>query len=429
MPRGRKNLQEMEVGTKHVKNVVNSGAKPAEPMPKLTNNIPDGQTSGWEDLGGPTPQDYKPDNDSAKLKDPAAILAQVRDVVNRGAGKADAMQKLAKGAVKESSEDDEDYEVEDEDFDYDEDVEDTDEVEDDDAVEEASSYQEDDEEEDDEEEDEDEDSSKDKKEDKKEKAKKKAKEVEEQIEVIENQIEEDVEALLSGEELSEEFKFKAKTVFEAALNARTEQIEEAIIAKYEEQLAEEIEVIAESLTERVDAYLEYVAQEWLEENAIAIEQGLRSEMTESFLENLKELFENHYVSIPEERYDVLETMAEKLDEMETKLNEQIERNITLNKRLAESVTDVIFSDVSEGLAVSQKDKLASLAENVEFDSEEEYREKLVALKESYFPSNSAGTHRNTQDYLVEDTNDYSPYNTPSGTMGIYLSALERVSKK
>ena len=416
MPRGRKNLQEMEVGTSHVKNVVNSGAKPAEPMPKLTTGIPDGQKAGWEDLGGPTPQDYKPDNDSAKLKDPAAILAQVRDVVNRGAGKADPMQTLAKGAVKETAEDDDDYEeVDDEVVEYDED---------DEELEEATHCDddmEDEDEDDDNTEDEDDDKVKNKK------AKKKEK-MQEEIEEIESQIEEDVEALLSGEELSEEFKFKAKTVFEAALNARTEQIEEAIIVKYEEQLVEEIQAIAESLTERVDSYLEYVSQEWIEENSLAIEQGLRAEMTESFLVNLKELFENHYVSIPEERYDVIESMVDKLDEMETKLNEQIERNVTLNKRLAESVTDVIFSEISEGLALSQKDKLASLVENVEFDSEEEYREKLVALKESYFHSNAV-THRNTQDYLVEDTNDYSPHSTPSGTMGIYLNALERVSKK
>ena len=413
MPRGRKNLQEMEVGTSHVKNVVNSGAKPAESMPKLTTGIPDGQKAGWEDLGGPTPENYKSDDDSAKLKDPAAILAQVRDVVNRGAGKADPMQSLAKGAVKEAAEDDEDYEeLDDEVVEYDED---------DEELEEATHCYDEMDEDEDENEDEDDDKVKNKK------AKKEEK-MQEEIEEIESQIEEDVEALLSGEELSEEFKFKAKTVFEAALNARTEQIEEAIIVKYEEQLVEEIQAIAESLTERVDSYLEYVSQEWIEENALAIEQGLRAEMTESFLVNLKELFENHYVSIPEERYDVIESMVDKLDEMETKLNEQIERNVTLNKRLAESVTDVIFSEISEGLALSQKDKLASLVENVEFDSEEEYREKLVALKESYFHSNAV-THRNTQDYLVEDTNDYSPHSTPSGTMGIYLNALERVSKK
>jgi hypothetical protein len=250
----------------------------------------------------------------------------------------------------------------------------------------------------------------------------------EQIEEIEAQIEEDVDALLSGEELSEEFKFKARTVFEAALNARTEQIEEAVIKQYENQLAEEIEVIAEALTERVDAYLEYVADEWLKENAIAIDQGLRTEFTESFLVNLKSLFEDHYVSIPEERYDVLETMVEKLDEMETKLNEQIETNVALNRRLAESVTDVIIGEVSEGLALSQKEKLASLAENVEFDGEDNFREKLVTIREAYF-SNKAVTPRSTQDYLVEDVTETVPYNTPSGSMEIYLNALERVSKK
>ena len=406
MPRGRKNLQEMEVGTKAVKTAVTAGAKSAEPMKKLTNNIPDGQKAGWVDLGGPTPENYKSTDDSAKLNDPAAILDKVRNVVNQGAGKSEPMQKLSKNsAVKEASEDDEDYEVVDDEYETDDVVEDDD-YETDDVVEDNEV------EDDDEDEVEDDESA-----------------VQEEIEKIESQIEEDVEALLSGEELSEEFKFKAKTVFEAALNARTEQIEESIIARYEEQLAEEVEVIAESLAERVDSILEYVAQEWLEENIIAIEQGLRSEMSESFLIGMKELFENHYVSIPEERYDVLESMVEKLDEMETKLNEQIERNITLNKRLAESVTDVIFSEVSEGLALSQKDKLASLVENVEFDCEEEYREKLVALKESYFPTVSHSAHRNTQDYLVEGTTDIEPYSTPSGTMGVYLSALERVSKK
>jgi hypothetical protein len=407
MSRG-KNLQEMEVGTKQSKTAVNANAKPAEAMPKLTTGIPDGQSGSWEDLGGPTPENSRPDDDSNKIKDPAAILAQVRNVVNSGAGKSDPMKSLAKGAVKEAA--DEDYEEDEDSVEYDE----LDEV-----SEESSCGEYDKDEEEDDEEDE--------KDDVKAKKAKKEKEMKEEIEEIENQIEEDVQALLSGEELSEEFKFKAKTVFEAALNARTEQIEEAIIAKYEEQLLEEVSVIAESLTERVDSYLEYVAQEWIEENALAVEQGLRAEMTESFLVNLKDLFENHYVTIPEERYDVLESMVEKLDDMETKLNEQIERNIALNKRLAESVTDSIINEVSEGLALSQKDKLTSLAENVEFDGETEYREKLVTLRESYFPT-TTGTPRNTQDYLVEETTDHVPFQV-TGTMDAYLSALERVSKK
>jgi len=406
MPRGKTNLQEMETGTKQSRTVVNAGAKPAEPMPHLTTGIPDGQrASGWEDLGGPTPDNYRSTDDSAKLKDPAAILSQVRNVVNRGAKAADAMKKMKEelDAQYEYEDDEDDEDVIQEGSEEDEDEED--EEDEDEKPKSKSKRAPKDEEEDDE------------------------KSMKEELEEIEAQIEEDVDALLSGEELTEEFKFKARTVFEAALNARTEQIEEAIVRQYEEQLVEEIEVIAEALTERVDAYLEYVADEWLKENAIAVDRGLRAEFTESFLVNLKSLFEDHYVSIPEEKYDVLENMVEKLDEMETKLNEQIENNIALNKRLAESVTDVILGEVSEGLALSQKEKLASLAENVEFDGEDNFREKLVTIRESYFTNKTVTPRSSTRDYLVEDTTDYVPYNTSSDTMEMYLNALGKVSKK
>ena len=406
MPRGRTNLQEMETGTKQSRTAVNAGAKAAEPMPHLTTGIPDGQkAAGWEDLGGPTPENYRSTDDSSKLKDPAAILSQVRDVVNRGAKAAEAMKKM-----KEELDDEYDELIEEESCDDEED-EDKEEAPMKKGKKKAKKEEDDEDDEDDEDGEDEEDSP-----------------MKEELEQIEAQIEEDVDALLSGEELTEEFKFKARTVFEAALNARTEQIEEAIVRQYEEQLVEEIEVIAEALTERVDAYLEYVADEWLKENALAVDQGLRTEFTESFLVNLKSLFEDHYVSIPDEKYDVLESMVEKLDEMETKLNEQIENNVALNQRLAESVSDVIIGEVSEGLALSQKDKLASLAENVEFDSEDNFREKLVTIREAYF-SGKTVTPRSTQDYLVEDVTETVPYNTPSGTMGIYLNALERVSKK
>jgi hypothetical protein len=407
MSRG-KNLQEMETGTKQSKTAVNANAKAAEPMQKLTTGIPDGQTGSWEDLGGPTPENYKSDDDSAKLNIPGRTLAQVKNVVNKGAKAADAMKSLAK----ESVEDDEDEEL----------IEDESEYDEDEVVSEAKKKSsEDDEEEDGEDEDEDEDegSEEDAKEDKKEKAMKEA------FDQIEEEIEEDVNALLSGEELSEDFKVKAKTVFEAALNARTSQIEEAIAYQYEQRLAEEVEAITEELTDRLDAYLEYVSEEWLQENALVVEQGLKTEMTESFLQGMKSLFEDHYVTIPEEKYDVLESMVDKLDEMESKLNEQIQRNVALNRRLAESVTEVIFAEVSEGLALSQKDKLASLAENVEFDGEGNYREKLVTLRESYFPKNT-GTQRSNSDYIAEET-DYSQ--PVCGSMSYYLDALQRVSKK
>jgi SHS2 domain-containing protein len=240
-------------------------------------------------------------------------------------------------------------------------------------------------------------------------------------------IEEDVNALLEGEELSEEFQEKARIIFESAIRSKVAEIKEQLEEAYEQTLVEEIQSIKEGLVERVDAYLEYVADEWIQENALAVEHGLKTEMTESFLQGMKGLFEDHYVTIPEDRYDVIESMVDKLDEMEEKLNEQIERNVALNKRLAESVSDVIFAEVAEGLALSQKDKLASLAENVEFDGEESYREKLVTLRESYFPTRTAGTQRNASENLSEETN--LNIQSVSGTMGAYLQTLQRVSKK
>ncbi len=388
-----RNLQEME-------NVVTKGAAPAEPMQKLSTGIPAGQTGGWEDLGGPTVDNYRPDDDSAKLKDPAAILAQVRDVVNAKAAAAEPMHTMAKEEVEEEELVDE------------EEIEETED--DEEVVAEAAKEDEEDEDEEDEDE-EDEEGGK----------KKGKKKMEEEFD-----IDEDVNALLAGEELSEEFQEKARTIFEAAIRSRVSEIKEDLQVAYEEALVEEIGLIKESLEERVDAYLEYVADEWIQENALAVEHGLKTEMTESFLEGMRGLFEDHYVTIPEDKYDVIESMVDKLDEMEEKLNEQIEKNVALNRRLAESVADVIFGDVAEGLALSQKDKLASLAENVEFDGEENYREKLVTLRESYFPTRSTGTQRNDSETLTESA-DIQNNSTPEvgDRMAAYLTTLGRVSKK
>jgi len=385
------NLQEME-------NVVTKGAASAEPMQRLSTGIAPGQTGAWEDLGGPTPENYRTDDESAKLNTPGTTLQQVKNVVNAKAAAAQPMQGLAK-----------------EDAEYDEDE----------ALLEASEK-------------EDEGSEKDQKEDKKEYGKKNPKKSEEDDSEDDSEdddedemkeeydIEEDVNALLSGEDLSEEFQEKARTIFEAAIRSKVSEIKEQIQETYENALIEEVENIKQGLIERVDAYLEYVADEWVSENALAIEQGLKTEMTESFLLGMRGLFEDHYVSIPEEKYDVIESMVDKLDEMEEKLNEQIEKNIALNNRLAESVADVIFADVAEGLALSQKDKLASLAENVEFDSESDYREKLVTLRESYFPSN-AGTQREVTENLSESV-EYPETPQISGIMERYLSVLSRTTK-
>ena len=365
------NLQEME-------NVVTKGAAAAEPMQKLSHSTP-GQPA-VEDLGGPTPENYKADDDSAKLAEPK--IATVKDIVNRGAGKADPMPKGMK----------EEEEVEGEVVEEEETTASAEEVvSEEESTEEAEVVAE-----------------------------------EEEAPEAEYNIEEDVEALLAGEELSEEFQEKARTIFETAIKAKVAEIKEELSAKYDQTLEEKVVSIKEELTDRVDAYLEYVAEEWLTENQLAVEHGLKTEMTESFLTGMKSLFEEHYVTIPEEKYDVLSTMVEKLDEMEDKLNEQIKSNIALNQRLAESVADVIFSEVCEGLALSQKEKLASLAENVEFDSEDTYREKLVTLRNSYF--SSTGTQRDETENVSEETAE-TTYDSVSPLMESYLSTLTRVSKK
>lgn len=377
MSRG-KQLQEMEVGTKQSRTAVNSGASAADPMPSLSGTTP-GQTGGWEDLGGPTPENYKSDDDSAKLKTPGATLKQVKDVVNKGASAADAMK-----SVKEEEElEDEEILTEEED---EEEVEATDEVEETEEEEEGS---------------------------------------EEEVVEEEYDIEEDVNALLGGDDLSEEFKEKAKTIFETALKTKVNEIKESLEQQYAVALAEEVEEIKTILAERVDSYLEYVADEWFQENSLVIEQGLKTEMTESFLNGMKDLFEAHYVTIPDDKYNVLESMVEKLDEMEEKLNEQIEKNISLNKRLAEAVADGIFDEISDGLATTQKEKLASLAESVEFESEEEYREKLEILKESYFPSKKASPNARTE--TLSEGLDNSP-EFVSDSMAAYLKTLSAFSK-
>ena len=315
----RGDLQEMEQS----KTAVNANAKAGDPIQKLAPGAVAGQPA-VEDLGGPTPENYKSDDDSAKLKEPK--IATVKDVVNKGAKAADPMKGMK-----------EEEEVSSEEV-----------LEEEPVATEAT--------------------------------------VEEEID-----IEEDVNALLGGEDLSEEFREKAKLVFESALNSKVSEIHEALETQYEIKLEEAKEGLKEALTDRVDSYLEYVAEEWMTENELAIEHGLKTEMTESFLSGMKGLFEEHYVTIPEDKYDVLESMVEKLDDMETKLNEQIDKNIGLNQRLSESVSDNILDQVSEGLAVTQKEKLASLAESVEFESEEEYREKLETLKESYFSRSPVST--------------------------------------
>ena len=378
-----------------MENVVTKGAKPAEPMPKLTTG---GTPPTVEDLGGPTPENYKVDDDSAKLKDPSMILKQVKDIVNKGAKPAEP---APKGMKEEEVEVEGDVVAEEEQTTEDQaDVvseEETTESEEQEIVAEEESSEEE--------------------------------EVvaEEQIEDSVD-VEEDLTALLEGEELSEEFQNKARTIFEAAIKTKISEVKSELQEQYEKTIVEEVASVKAELAERVDAYLEYVSDEWMSENKLAVEAGLKTEMTDSFLTGMKSLFEDHYVTIPEDKYDVLNSMVEKLDEMEGKLNEQINKNVALNKRLAESTSDVILADVSEGLAVTQKDKLASLAENVEFDGEDNYREKLVTLRNSYFPANPGAPKQQTEN-LSEGAETGHQQPAVTGSMESYLKAISRSVKK
>jgi len=354
MSRG-KNLQEME-------NAVTKGAKPAEPMQTMAG-------VSYEDLGGPTPENNSPTDDSNKLKDPA------------GEGSYAANLKSVKGVMAKSKM--EEVETEEE-------VVAEDQTSEEEVVAEEEVTEE---------------------------------EVTELPEITDEvDIEDDVNALLGGQELSEEFREKAKTIFEAALKSKVTELREAMDAHYEAKLVEEVEGMKNELIERVDSYLEYVADEWLQENALQVERGIRTEMTESFLQGMRGLFEEHYVSIPEDKYDVVENMVDKLDEMESKLNEQIEKNIAITKSLSEATGGNILSDVSEGLSSTQKEKLASLAEGVEFESEESYKEKLETLKESYF---KAAPKRSDTEVLTEEA--ASP--EVSGNMSAYIQALSHAAKK
>ena len=347
-----------------MENAVTKGAKPAEPMQTMAG-------VSYEDLGGPTPENNSPPADSNKLKDPA------------GEGSYAANLKSVKGVMAKSQKMEE-VETEEEE------VIAEDEIAEEEVVAEEEVAEE---------------------------------EVTELPEITDEvDIDDDVNALLGGQELSEEFREKAKTIFEAALKSKVTELREAMDAHYEAKLVEEVEGMKDELIERVDSYLEYVADEWLQENALQVERGIRTEMTESFLAGMRGLFEDHYVSIPEDKYDVVENMVDKLDEMESKLNEQIEKNIAITKSLSEATADGIVSEVSEGLSTAQKEKLASLAEGVEFESEESYKEKLETLKESYFK-----TSPKRSDSEVLNESAASP--EVSGSMAAYIQALSHATKK
>jgi nucleoside 2-deoxyribosyltransferase/antitoxin component of MazEF toxin-antitoxin module len=236
---------------------------------------------------------------------------------------------------------------------------------------------------------------------------------------------EDVDALVAGEELSEEFRLKAATIFEAAVTSRVNKEAAALQEAYESALTEEVEKIQTDLAEKVDDYLTYAAEQWMKENALQIEHGIKTEMAESFFNGLKGLFLEHNFTVPEEKFNLLDGMAGELDDMEAKLNEQIDANVALNKRIGEFVKMEIVNECATGLAETQKEKLASLAEGVEFETEEDFRNKVNTIKESYF-TRKAEVAAATEP--TEEASEPLVEETTSGTMSKYVDAIARWSK-
>jgi len=233
---------------------------------------------------------------------------------------------------------------------------------------------------------------------------------------------EHVEALLNGEgDLSEEFKTKAATVFEAAVKSKVRSEVERMEEEYSTELEGNINTTKEGLTEKVDTYLNYVVEEWMKENELAVERGLKGEIAEDFISGLKQLFEDHYVDVPDEKYDVLEAQSEKISELEGKINEMMESSMNLKSENAELVKEQVMSEVSSDLAETEIEKFKSLIEDVDYSNEASYREKLGTLKESYFPKSSPVVTESIDDVASGTAQDVDS----SGSMAAYMSAIGR----
>jgi len=300
----------------------------------------------WVDVGGPTPENYKPDDNSAKLDTTKAAKSATAPTTKPSDASSDTQNHVGKNTMREEEELEEDEEVLDEE------------------------------------------------------------QVEEAYMMMKKKMKEDVDAMFGDDEtISEDFRSKAATIFEARVTDRIMQIQEQIESEYAQMLEEAVESIKSDLTEKVDDYLNYVVDQWINDNEIAIESGLRSEITEDFIGGLRNLFAENYINVPEEKVDLIDELASKVEELETQLNEEIETNIEYKKALVEAVKSELTREVCEGLTATQVEKIRTLAESVEFSTEEEYTEKLETLRENYFPSGvkkSAITHFNE---VMEDADD------------------------
>ncbi len=340
-----KELQEMELPSQS-KTKANAAAKPGDPMPKAGSNASNVQTPGnsasYQDLGGPTVDNSKPDDDSNKLSSGTGVT-QSSTASNSGkhsGGSGDAQDSTTKNKYLYNSVD----------------------------------------------------------------------------------WSADVDALVGSEELSEEFKEKAKTIFEAAINGKLAKLSEELEEHYAAKFEEELKASKAELAEKVDATLQYAAEEWSEENKLAVESGIKTEVADSFMEGLKGLFEEHYVTVPEDKYDAFDTMVEKLDDMEQKLNEQIEKNIGLTKEISESRKQIVVDESARGLTETQKDKFQELCEGVEFESDESYRGKIETIRESYFKSEVPQVKSDEQEVLAEGNVEVST------SMDSYIRAVSAYKK-
>ena len=250
-------------------------------------------------------------------------------------------------------------------------------------------------------------------------SKKESVEIPQPLDIDSVDVTDDVNALVEGEDLSEEFTAKATTIFEAAVKSKLRSEVERIEMEKTQDFAEEVEKHKAELTEKVDSYLDYVVKEWMQENELAIDRGLKGEIAEDFITGLKALFEEHYIDVPDEKYDILEGQAQKIEELEGKLNETIEKMTTMNKEKSTLVREQVIAKVSTDLAETEKEKFEGLVEDVEFTDEETFTEKLNTLKESYFPKTVS-----TQTIEEEVDTDNKEVDV-SGAMAAYMSAIQK----
>ena len=232
----------------------------------------------------------------------------------------------------------------------------------------------------------------------------------------------DVAALIKDEDLSENFKNKAATIFEAAVNAKVKEQKEKIQAAYDEKLQEDIESQKGELVTKVDSYLNYVVEEWMKENSIAIERGIKGEIAEDFISGLKKLFEDHYIDVPDEKYNVLEDQANKIEELEKKLNEQVDKNVEQNKALGEMKRQDIIDEASKDLADTAKEKFNKLAEEVEYSNEEDFKNKVSTIKESYFGKKVETSGNEIDDVAAGESSQPEDL---SNAMAAYTAAISK----